>query len=109
MAWLLDTNSWISYLKKPAGALAARLAVTRPADIVTCSVVRAELLHGAAKYGNAERRRAKVIETLEPLASFAFDDMSADYYASLTHDLEMRGMVIGPKDRMIAAIALHMD
>ena len=107
MAWLLDTNMWIAYLKQPAGALAAKIAAVRPQDIVTCSIIKAELLHGAEKYGNAERRRAKVEELLAPFVSHSFDDESAAHYARLTHDLESKGSVIGPKDRMIAAIALQ--
>ena len=70
-------------------------------------MVRAELLHGAEKYGNAARRRTKVEETLAPFVSYAFDDGAAEHYARLTHKLEIEGKVIGPKDRMIAAIALQ--
>lgn len=57
MAWLLDTNAWIDYLKNPASAVRERLAERKPEEILTCAVVRAELLHGALKYGLPERRR----------------------------------------------------
>ena len=49
MSWLLDTNTWIDYLKNPASAVRARLMERKPEEISTCSIVRAELLHGARK------------------------------------------------------------
>ena len=56
MPYLLDTNGWIHYLKQPGSLIHARLKALQPGDIFTCSVVRAELLHGAEKYGNRDRR-----------------------------------------------------
>jgi tRNA(fMet)-specific endonuclease VapC len=47
MSYLLDTNSWIHYLKHANSPIRARLETTQPNDIVSCSVVRSELLHGA--------------------------------------------------------------
>ncbi|HEX5472642.1 MAG TPA: hypothetical protein VFW73_12190, partial [Lacipirellulaceae bacterium] len=37
------------------------------------SVVRAELLHGAEKYGNRDRRVAAVVQTFAPFRSLPFD------------------------------------
>ena len=56
MAWLLDTNAWIHYLKNPASRIRTELEKHAPEEIVTCAVVKAELLHGAQKYGSPERR-----------------------------------------------------
>ncbi len=64
MPYLLDTNAWIHYLKQPGSAIHAKLAALRPDDVVTCSMVRSELLHGAEKYGNRNRRIAAVNQTL---------------------------------------------
>ena len=49
MRYLLDTNIWIVYLKAVATPVRARLEQANPADIATCSIVWAELLHGARK------------------------------------------------------------
>jgi tRNA(fMet)-specific endonuclease VapC len=65
---MLDTNVWIHYLKRPNSAVAERLKGCKPADVVTCAIVRAELLYGAMKYGNPDRRLAIVQETLAPYA-----------------------------------------
>jgi len=43
MAYLLDTNTCIEYLRQRNSAVIARLAATPPGDIRVCSVVKAEL------------------------------------------------------------------
>ncbi|HMP83069.1 MAG TPA: type II toxin-antitoxin system VapC family toxin [Verrucomicrobiota bacterium] len=106
MAWLLDTNAWITYLKSPQSPVRARLEKLQPAEIHLCSVVKAELLHGAEKYGNRERRLDILRELFTPYVSLPFDDVAAARYGQLRHELEVVGDVIGPNDLMIAAIAL---
>jgi tRNA(fMet)-specific endonuclease VapC len=106
MAFLLDTNCWIHYLKHADSPIRLRLESLQPTDVVSCSVVRAELLHGAEKYGNRDRRVAAVVQTLAPFQSAAFDDRAAAVYAHVRHALEIAGDVIGPYDLQIAAICL---
>ena len=109
MAWLLDTNAWISFLKpgQPAGwAIAGRLAALQPNEIRLCSIVKAELWHGAEKYGNREARLAKLAEIFVRYVSLPFDDAAARHYATVRHDLETRGQIIGPNDLKTAAICL---
>jgi tRNA(fMet)-specific endonuclease VapC len=108
MAFLLDTNSWIHYLKNADSPIRRRLATVLPSDVVNCSIVTAELLHGAEKYGNRERRVATVLQTLAPFQSYSFDDEAAALYARIRHALELVGQIIGPYDLQIAAICkLH--
>jgi tRNA(fMet)-specific endonuclease VapC len=104
MAYLLDTNCWIQYLKHADSPIRARLQSLEPSDVVSCSVVRAELLHGAEKYGNRDRRVATVVQTLAPFRSLPFDDEAAAVYARIRHKLEVAGLTIGPYDLQIAAI-----
>jgi tRNA(fMet)-specific endonuclease VapC len=108
MPYLLDTNAWIHFLKHNDSPIRNRLESLQPGDVVTCSVVRAELLHGAQKYGNRERRIAVVTEALAPFVSLPFDDAAAALYAEIRHTLEYSGLIIGPYDLQIAAICkLH--
>lgn len=109
MGWLLDTNAWIFYLKNPNSSIHAELARHAPSDVFTCSIVKAELLHGAQKYGIPERRRAVVHRVLSPYRSLPFDDSAAARYAQIRHQLELGGNVIGPLDMLIAAICLAND
>ena len=106
MAYLLDTNSWIHYLKDANSQIRARLQALAPIDVVTCSVVRSELLHGAEKYANRDHRGATVIQTLAPFHSHPFDDGAAAIYARVRHELEIAGAAIGPYDLQIAAISI---
>ena len=106
MPYLLDTNSWINYLKHADSPIRARLQNLQPIDVVGCSVVRGELLHGAAKYGIPARRVAIVNQTLAPFVSLPFDDAAATIFAHIRHTLEVAGQTIGPYDLQIAAISL---
>ena len=109
MAWLLDTNAWISFLKpgQPAGkAIADKLAAVQGNEILLCSVVKAELWHGAEKYANRDIRLARLAEIFARYVSLPFDDTAARQYAAIRHDLETQGGIIGPNDLKIAAICV---
>lgn len=106
MPYLLDTNSWIHYLKHADSPIRARLQSLQPADVFSCAIVRGELLHAAEKYGNRNRRVSTVVRTLTPFRSFPFDDDAASIFAHIRHTLEATGQIIGPYDLQIAAICL---
>ena len=105
MKYLVDTNAWIHYLKNPGSLVESRLRQTPAAEVAVCSVVWAELLHGARKYEKRSERVARIEQTLAPFQSFPFDNLAAWQYAEIRDQLEKRGQVIGPNDLMIAAIA----
>ena len=46
MTYLLDSNVWITLLRRPTSALAARFRAVTPAEIQTFAIVVAELRHG---------------------------------------------------------------
>ena len=108
MAFLLDTNAWIVYLRTAQSPIRSRLEKLTPADVLLdvllCSVVKAELLHGTQQHGNPERRLGILAETFSPYSSLLFDDPAAAY-ARIRHELEVAGNVIRPNDLIIAAIA----
>ena len=109
MTWLLDTNVWIQYLKGPNHPVRSMIAAKKQTDLRICSVVKAELWHGALRYLKAANRRALVDETVAPLISLPFDDSAADHYAAIRHVLERRGQIIGGNDLLIAATCLAHD
>jgi len=104
MAWLLDTNAWIQILKQPGGRLEQEVLSRPPSEIVLCSIVKAELWHGANKYARRDRRLAALDMLFAPFVSFPFDDDAARHDADIRHHLEQAGIVIGPNDLKIAAI-----
>ncbi len=56
----LHINTWIHYLKRVGSPVEARLRQTPAAEVAVCSVVWAELLHGAQKYEKREERVARI-------------------------------------------------
>ena len=109
MAYLFDTNLWIQLLKKRASSARKRVDSLEPAEILTCSIVKAELWRGALKYDDPGQRMAHVNAALSPYRSLPFDDAAARHYADIRHHLESRGESIGPNDLKIAAICLAHD
>lgn len=109
MKYLLDTNVWIQCLKNPDCSAAIRIRSTNRKAIAVCSIVFAELLHGARKYERRSDREAVVLSTLKPYKSLPFDNAAAERYATIRDRLEARGETIGGNDYLIAAIALVHD
>lgn len=106
MAWLPDTNVWIQVLKNPGGSLEQKILSHPPDQICLCSVVKAELWHGAHKYANTARRLTNLNKLFAGFVSLPFDDNAAWHYGDIRHQLEIGGCVIGPNDLKIAAICL---
>ncbi|QDU58086.1 type II toxin-antitoxin system VapC family toxin [Aeoliella mucimassa] len=104
MAWLPDTNVWINLLKQPGSLLERKVLSHSPDQILLCSIVKAELWHGAQKYGRTDRRLSLLDKLFAQFASLPFDDEAARHYADIRHQLESIGAVIGPNDLKIAAI-----
>ena len=106
MTYLLDTNTCIRYLNGRSPQVKGRLQSLRPEDIVLCSVVKAELIYGAARSRDSERTMARIAEFAAPFTSLPFDDSCVNAYGQIRSELEKAGPPIGPNDLMIAAIAL---
>lgn len=107
--FLFDTNCWIVLLKGRSTRLEERWGSVAANELLTCSVVKAELWHGAHKYNDPAERRRIVDHWLGLYRSLPFDDAAARQYADIRHHLEGRGEIIGPNDLKIAAICLSHD
>ena len=106
MRYLLDTNACIVCLRRKPSSVVARLRGLRPDEVAVCTIVRAELLFGAARSRDPVNERALVERFLEPFTSLPFDDLAASHYAEVRYALERVGQRIGAHDLEIAAIAL---
>ncbi|GDY23807.1 ribonuclease VapC [Verrucomicrobiota bacterium] len=104
--YLLDTNAIIFALKDAKGKSALRIGQSSHRDVTICSMVEAELYHGATKYGRPARRKAVLDEFLEPFQSLPFDSTCVPHYARVRDLLERQGDLIGGNDLLNAAIAL---
>ncbi len=104
--YLLDTNVWVAFLRRPRSPIVPRLRAKGPGEVCVCSVVVAELYYGCLRSANAVDNRAKVDALLRPHRSHPFDDAAAEQFAAIRRDLEREGTPIGPYDLQIAAVAL---
>lgn len=109
MTWLADTNVLSEATKPVPHAKTTAWVWANSGEIVTCSIVIGELQQGIFKLP-AGRRRENLQRWLDGyrgrLISLPFDDLCAVRWASLTADLNARGLTAPVKDSMIAACAL---
>ena len=103
--YLLDTNACIRILRNTSRPLLDRFQRHDPSEIKLCSVVKAELYYGAQRNTQKEANLLLLQRFFTTFESVPFDDESADHYGRIRVDLERAGLMIGPNDLMIAAIA----
>lgn len=106
MKYLLDTNVCISYLNNPTSLVRAKLMKLKPADVVLCSIVEAELYFGVMKSSKPAQNLAKLDFFLKQFTSVPFDAAAAQVFGRIRATLAKAGMPIGPYDLQIAAIAV---
>jgi len=102
---LLDTNVWIA-LAHGEVAVVAHLRRLPLSEVVSCSIIRAELAFGARKSRRVAENLEGFQQLLAPYASLPFDDISADHYGMIRAALERGGTPIGANDLLIASVAL---
>src|SRR4051812_8627475 len=106
MKYLLDTNTCIRLINRRSPQLRERILANPVEDIALCSIVKAELLTGAAKSQTPIATLEKQQHFMQPFKSLPFGDVEAAAYATLRAQLEKAGTPIGPLDSLIAAIAM---
>jgi tRNA(fMet)-specific endonuclease VapC len=103
--YLLDTNACIRILNNSSKDLVERLRRHDSSEVRLCSVVKAELLHGARKSSRVTANLELLKHFFAPFQSIPFDDASAEHYGQIRRDLEQAGTPIGSNDFLIAATA----
>ena len=109
MIYLLDTDVCIHLLNEKQSRVSQNFKQHNPADIVLCSVVKAELLYGARRSQRIEANLQLLKAFFAPLQSLPFDDECAEHFGQIHSDLLTQGKPIGPNDTLIAAIARAYD
>lgn len=105
MKYLLDTNACIVYLRGRNPHLLQRVGQHPLSDIALCSVVAAELWHGAERSRNPAREHARVDAFVAQFVNLPFDEAAARIYGRIRHHIGSQGLTIGGYDFLIAAIA----
>lgn len=109
MRYLLDTNVCIRYLTGRSPQIRERLESQQPEDVALCSIVKADLLHGALKSARPRRNLDRIHRFTGLFESIPFDDEAAQDYGEIRSRLEKAGTPIGPNDLLISAIARSRD
>jgi tRNA(fMet)-specific endonuclease VapC len=79
--YLLDTNSCIRFLNGRSRQVEAHFRAHAPNHLKLCSVVKAELLYGAARSAHPDRNLAFMEWFFAGYESLPFDDLAASPYA----------------------------
>lgn len=107
MHYLLDTNILSDLVKRPQGAVAARIAAVGGDQVCTSLIVAAELRYGAARRGS-EKLTRQLEAILATLPVIPLEVPTDQRYGQLRAALESQGKLIGPNDLLIAAHALAL-
>ncbi len=102
---ILDSDVLIQLLRKDAKAVGDIASIPIPArhtTIITCS----ELLYGAYNSAAVERNLAVTHQLLNELTILPLTYECCEQYGALKALLRKRGITIGDKDLLIAAIAV---
>ena len=97
------------YLKNLNPGVLSRLSITPIHEIVTCSVVKAELFYGAMRSSNPTQTYQVQEAFISQFKSLPFEDQAALIHGRIRAQLAATGKPIGPYDLQIAAIALAND
>jgi tRNA(fMet)-specific endonuclease VapC len=106
---ILDTNAFVDHLRRgPKSKVTAKLLGAPPGSVYLCSVVLGELIFGAVRSGppHEASNRAMIARLKSLFPTLPFDEAAAEEYGKLRAFLTTTGLLIGPNDLMIAAIAL---
>jgi tRNA(fMet)-specific endonuclease VapC len=103
--YVLDTNTLI-YFFKGSGGVSTHLLAKNPTDIAIPSTVLFELEVGIAKSVSPQKRRLQLLELASVVQILPFGVKEARIAASRRVELEKKGLMIGPYDILIAAVAL---
>jgi tRNA(fMet)-specific endonuclease VapC len=112
MLFLLDTNAF-SDLMRQDGATSSRLNGQPPgAEVITCAIVRGEILHGiqglapGRRRAEFERQAAAYFPIVPPRAVPA---VAGDHYATVKLSCKRNGVALNDNDLWIAATALALN
>ncbi|HEY4990278.1 MAG TPA: type II toxin-antitoxin system VapC family toxin [Opitutaceae bacterium] len=106
MIYLPDTNAVSSYMRGDNPKLVEKMRASF-GELCLSAIVLAEREFGVTKGTNANAR-LKLAELAQTLPVEPFTREDSTHYAAVRHDLEARGVGIGPMDTLIAAQALRL-
>lgn len=109
MKYLLDTNIIIYLLKGQYPSILNHFEKVNFKQIATSSITKAELEFGCQNSKNYDESMQFYKKLLDMIPVVPFESKDAYCYGKLRAKLKKQGNEIGPKNSLIAAIALSND
>ncbi|MDR2866103.1 MAG: type II toxin-antitoxin system VapC family toxin [Methanomassiliicoccaceae archaeon] len=106
MAFFLDTSIVVAAFDTNNRHIIDAIMGTHAEYIKIPSVTLAELIHGAHKCNNFERRMNDITNFVKPYEIIPFDALASSVYGKIKAELEAKGRAIGCNDLLIAATAM---
>ena len=111
MVFLLDTNAFSALMRRRPNTEAHLSSFEATDTVVTCTVVRGEILYGIRKLSPG-RRQKELLEQAAPLFEALSCEVvpheAADHYADVKIARERAGLALDENDLWIAATALAL-
>ena len=109
MLYMLDTNI-CSYIirNKPLKIKEKLQAIEKEYKVALSSIVVSELLYGAKKKDSPKLTKI-VMMFIDNFSIYDYDKSTAESYASVRTNLELKGQIIGANDLLIASHALSLN
>lgn len=107
--YLLDTNTCIQFINGTSLSVRDQFRKHASSPIALCSIVKAELFYGARKSNRTDTNLQILEQFCRSFKSLPFDDRCAAEYGQIKATLAQQGLLIGPNDLLIAAIARAHD
>jgi predicted nucleic acid-binding protein len=108
VTFLLDTSVFSDLIREHPKT-ETRLAALSPTDrIITCTVVRGEILFGIARLPHGRRRRELEAKTTKLFAAVPCEPIpgtAGDWYAAIKLSQQQKGLALDENDLWIAATA----
>lgn len=105
MKYMLDTNTCMHAIKRESDTVIKKFMAHDPEEICISAITYAELMQFVEQSMTVGKSRIAMSLFLFSITILAFDAPAAESYGRIRAELEKAGMLIEPKDVMIAGHA----
>jgi tRNA(fMet)-specific endonuclease VapC len=112
MLFLLDTNAFSDLMRHHAATTARLNGQPAGTEVITCSIVRGEILHGIELLAPGRKRKEfeRQAEAYFPVAPVCpVPALAGDFYARIKLSCKNSGIALNENDLWIAATSLALN
>jgi len=112
VTYLLDTNAVSDLMRAKARTEKWLSSIAESDRVVTCTIVRGEILFGIARLADSRRRadiEEKARHLFDAITCESVPARAADFYAAVKLARQRRGLTLDENDLWVAATALAMN